>query len=63
MKRKPKQNRVYVIREEGGRFYVLYLTVAPVETIFDVKLTREEAEKSIKDHKAGKHGTQWTPDK
>ncbi len=50
--------RTYYIREESGRFYVYYLVIAPVETLFEVARTREEAEKAIKDHKDGKHSTQ-----
>ena len=59
---KPKR-LTYQIREEYGRYYVVYLRYAPVETIFDVTHTLEEAEKAIEDHKQGKHGTQWNPDK
>ena len=50
---------VYYIREESGRFYVYYLQWAPVETLFDIAHTRAYAEQAIRDHKAGKHPTQW----
>ncbi len=60
-KASPNQKPIYYIREERGRFYVYRLEYAPVETLFDIKQTREEAEQAIKDHKAGKHSTQYEP--
>ena len=52
----------YYVEEKDGRCYVYYLQVAPVETLFDVVRTREQAEQAIKDHKDGKHPTQYQPD-
>ena len=51
----------YHIEESNGRFYVYCLQVAPVNTLFEIAHTREEAEQAIKDHKTGKHSTQWRP--
>ena len=59
MKPKPK---TYYIREENGRYYVYYLTFSPVETLFDVKHTREDAAQAIQEHKDGKHDTQYRPE-
>ena len=58
MKKYPAPKRVYYIEEKDGRYYVYYLQYAPVETLFDVSRTREQAEQAIKDHKDGKHATQ-----
>lgn len=58
--RKPQM--VYHIQEEHGRFYVYYFQVAPVDTLFDIVNTREEAEQAIEQHKVGKHSTQAWPD-
>lgn len=55
---KPKSKLVYYFEEKGGRYYVYYLQVAPVTTLFEVAKTREQAEQAIKDHKDGKHSTQ-----
>lgn len=60
---KPERKLIYHIEEKDGRFYVRYFQVAPVDTLFDVTHTREEAEQAIKDHMLGKHGTQWKSDK
>jgi len=49
---------VYYVEEKDGRYYVYYLQVAPVKTLFDIARTREHAEQAIKDHKEGKHSTQ-----
>jgi hypothetical protein len=57
-----KLELTYYIEEKDGRYYVYYLQVAPVETLFDVARTREQAEQAIKDHEAGKHATQYRPD-
>jgi len=54
--------RAYYVREEGGRYYIYYLEFSPVETLFDIKHTREEAAQAIKEHKDGKHDTQWKPE-
>lgn len=60
--RAPRSPRLtYIIEEKEGRFYVWHLQYAPVQTIFDITHTREEAEQAIKDHKEGKHSTQWKP--
>jgi hypothetical protein len=59
MKKEVKSKPVYYIREENGRYYVYRLQYAPVETLFEIAHTREEAEKAIRDHKAGKHSTQY----
>ena len=53
----------YYIEEKEGRFYVYYLRVAPVHTLFDITPTRAAAEKAIVEHKQGKHATQWEPTK
>ncbi len=68
MKTKPKPTttgraRTYLIEPQAnGRFYVYYLTFAPVQTLFDIKSTREEAEQAVQEHKAGKHSTQYNPE-
>ena len=59
---KPK-TKTYYIREENGRFYVYCLTISPVENLFDIKSTREDAEQAIQEHKDGKHDTQYKPEK
>ena len=56
------QKRTYYIEEKDGRYYVYYLQFAPVQTLFDVSRTREQAEQAVKDHKAGKHSTQYVPE-
>ncbi len=50
--------RTYFIEEKDNRFYVYYLEISPVQTLFDVSRSREDAEQAIVDHKAGKHSTQ-----
>jgi hypothetical protein len=52
-----------VEEKENGRYYVHYVKLAVVKSLFDITDTREEAEQAIKDHKAGKHSTQWEPGK
>jgi len=59
---KRPEELIYHIEEKDSRFYVYYLRFAPVDTLFDVSHTREEAEQAIRDHKAGKHATQWMPE-
>lgn len=49
---------VYYFVVTNGRYYVYCLQFAPVETLFDIKPTQEEAEQAIKDYKEGKHPTQ-----
>ena len=58
MKKYQTPKKTYYIEEKDGRCYVYYLTLAPVETLFDITHTRDKAEQAIKDHKAGKHSTQ-----
>ena len=57
-KKEIKQELAYFIREENKRFYVYYFQVAPVETLFDIKSTYEEAEQAVTEHKKGRHSTQ-----
>jgi hypothetical protein len=62
---KPKKNelrKMYFIEEDGKHFYVFYVQLGPVKTLFDVKSTREEAEQAIREHKEGRHPTQWKPE-
>ena len=54
------QKRTYYIEEKDGLFYAYYTRVMPVETLFDVSRTREQAEQAIEDHKAGTNSTQYT---
>jgi hypothetical protein len=56
--KKETSRRTYYIEEKDGRYYVYYLQYAPVQTLFEVAHTRDEAEQAIKDHKDGKHSTQ-----
>jgi hypothetical protein len=56
--RRDHQKPMYHIEEKEGHHYVYYLQYTPVETLFDVTKTREQAEQAIKDHKDGKHPTQ-----
>jgi len=61
IKRKPRKARklTYYIEAKRGRFYIHYVQLAPVDTIFGIAWTREEAEKEIEEHKAGTHPTQY----
>ena len=54
------QKLTYYIEEKDGRFYAYYMRVVPVETLFDVSSTLEQAKQAIEDHKANKHSTQYT---
>ena len=53
-----KTGVTYYSAEKDGRFYVYYLQVAPIETLFEIVSTQEQAEQAIEDHKSGKHSTQ-----
>jgi hypothetical protein len=61
MKKDHKSKLIYNIEEKDGRYYVYYLQIAPVNTLFEVARTREQAEQAIKDHKEGRHSTQEKP--
>jgi hypothetical protein len=58
---KPKQLSYY-IKEEDGHYYVYHVHFGPVFTMFDVVKTSEQAKQAIRDHKQGKHATQWRPE-
>ena len=56
--KKMKTERTYYFEETDGRYYVYYVQIAPVQTLFDVLRTREQVAQAIQDHKDGKHETQ-----
>jgi hypothetical protein len=57
-KKSNEPQKIYYVREERGRYYVYCLQYAPVETLFHIAISREDAEQAIRDHKEGKHNTQ-----
>ena len=59
-------------RHQSGKLHQYVFEVAPqatkpqikeaVETLFDVSSTLEQAKQAVKDHKTGKHSTQYVPE-
>lgn len=62
LKREPPK-KIYFYDLDHGRYYVYYVQYGPIKTLFDVVATEELAKQAIKDHKAGRHSTQWVPGK